>query len=282
MLALVILEGVVLALLAVIVVGLLRSHAEILRRLHDLGADAYGDDRGAEPAIRTQPGVAEPRPSATAAFDVEGTTPSGSAVVVGVVDRPHTTLLAFLSSGCLTCGNFWDAFRQGAGQTLPGRDTHLVVVTKGPEAESLSAVRALAEGPAKTVMSSQAWTDYQVPVSPYFVLADGATGQVVGEGSGTTWAQVSSLLDQACADAGLDPTPSRPDPGRRRRSRGPSRMTGPERERRADDELRAAGIGPGHPSLYGQAETDPAATPSSAPSSATTEPADPSTDSTPR
>jgi hypothetical protein len=178
-LVLVILEGLVVALLAVLVVGLLRSHAEILRRLHDLGADAY-DEPDVEPVIRTRPGVAEPRTTETPAFDIEGATPTGSPVVVGVVDRPHTTLLAFLSSGCLTCRNFWDAFGDGAGDRLPGRDTHLVVITKGPEAESLSAVRDLAAGPAKTVMSSQAWIDYQVPVSPYFVLADGATGRIVG------------------------------------------------------------------------------------------------------
>jgi hypothetical protein len=250
MLALVIVEGILLALLAVLVVGLLRSHAEILRRLHDLGADVYGDESQAEPPIRTQVGVAEPRTTtATAAFDITGTTPTGSAVVVGVSDRPHTTLLAFLSSGCLTCGNFWEAFRDGAGDSLPGRDTHLVIVTKDPESESLSAVQRLAEGPAKTVMSSEAWRDYQVPVSPYFVLADGLTGRIVGEGSGTTWPQVSSLLDQACADAGLEPGPN----GTAGRGRA-ARLNGIERERLADEELRAAGIGPGHPSLYGQVD----------------------------
>lgn len=261
MLALVILEGVVLALLAVLVVGLLRSHAEILRRLHDLGADVYDDGSArAETPIVTQPGVPEPRSAATPAFDVTGTTPAGSAVVVGVVGRPHTTLLAFLSSGCLTCGNFWDAFREGAGERLPGRDTHLVIVTKGPEAESLSAVQALAAGPAKTVMSTQAWFDYQVPVSPYFVLADGIDGRIVGEGSGTTWTQVSSLLDQACADAGLEPAggSGADAAGQGAPSGGGSRrMNGPERERRADAELRAAGIGPGHPSLYGRPDPPP-------------------------
>ena len=250
MLVLVILEGVVLALLAVLVVGLLRSHAEILRRLHELGAGAY-DDHGLEtPRLRTQPGVAEPRSVATPAHDVAGTSPSGSAVAVSVVDRPHTTLLAFLSSGCLTCGNFWNAFAQGEGEHLPGLDTRLVIVTKGPEAESPSAVQNLARGPAQTVMSSQAWADYEVPVSPYFVLADGRTGRVVGEGSGTTWSQVRDLLEQACADAGFR-TPS----GRRR-----DRLDGPGRERLADEELRRAGITPGHPSLYGRSSPDDAPT----------------------
>jgi hypothetical protein len=244
-LVLVILEGIVLALLAVLVVGLLRSHAEILRRLHELGAGAYDDDTAATPArLRTQPGVAEPRATVTPAHDVAGTTPTGSSVAVSVVDRPHTTLLAFLSSGCLTCGNFWSAFAEGEGEDLPGIDTRLVVVTKGPEAESVSAVENLARGPARTVMSSQAWADYEVPVSPYFVLADGRTGRVVGEGSGTTWTQVRDLLEQACADAGLGAPRGR---GRRR-----DRLDGPGREHLADEELRRAGITPGHPSLYGQ------------------------------
>ena len=39
MAVLVTLFGVVLALMAVLVAGLLRSHAEILRTLHDLGVD---------------------------------------------------------------------------------------------------------------------------------------------------------------------------------------------------------------------------------------------------
>ena len=243
MLVLVILEGVVVALLAVLVVGLLRSHAEILRRLHELGAGAYDDAPATEPRLRTQPGVAEPRATATPAHDVSGTTPSGSSVAVSVVDRPHTTLLAFLSSGCLTCHDFWSAFAEGAGSDLPGLDTRLVIVTKGPEAESVSAVANLARGPAQTVMSSEAWRDYEVPVSPYFVLADGRTGRVVGEGSGTTWTQVRDLLEQACNDAGLVAKGSRP-----RRDR----LDGPGRERLADEELRRAGITPGHPSLYGE------------------------------
>jgi hypothetical protein len=255
-LVLVILEGVVLALLAVLTVGLLRSHAEILRRLHDLGAGVWDDQ--AEPPLRTQPGVAEPRGTVTPAADLSGVTPSGSTVVVGVVDRPHTTLLAFLSSGCTTCGNFWQAFAAGEADELPGRDTALVVVTKGPEAESPSAIESLAARSVKTVMSSAAWLDYQVPVSPYFVLVDGLTGRIVGEGSGTTWTQVSSLLAQACADAGLTPTAPTAGSGGsggRRTRRRPVRLAGPAREQRADDELRRAGIGPGHPSLYGQ--TDP-------------------------
>jgi hypothetical protein len=54
-LAVVIAEGVAVALLAVLVLGLLRSHALILRALHELGAglelekDAAAAGRGASP-----------------------------------------------------------------------------------------------------------------------------------------------------------------------------------------------------------------------------------------
>ncbi len=83
------------------------------------------------------------------------------------------------------------------------------------------------------------------PANPYFILVDGPTGSVVGEGAAASWAQVANLLGQAAADAGhdLDGSPLRPP--------APAgRLTGPDRSRRADEELRAAGIGPGHPSLY--------------------------------
>ena len=72
MLTLVILEGLVIAVLGVLVVGLLRSHAEVLRRLHELGAGVYDEDAPtdgvtstieltARPDIRTCEGVPEPR-----------------------------------------------------------------------------------------------------------------------------------------------------------------------------------------------------------------------------
>ena len=75
-----------------------------------------------------------------------------------------------------------------------------MVVTNGPEAESPAAVADLAPPRLVTLMSSHAWDDYGVPVSPYFVLVDGPTGRVVGEGAGTSWDQVIDLLAKATAD----------------------------------------------------------------------------------
>ncbi|WP_208026765.1 hypothetical protein [Rhabdothermincola sediminis] len=255
--ALVIALAVVVALLGVLVVGLLRSHAEILRRLHELGAGVYDDDEapgeeggvrspvvlGDRDRIRTRDGVAEPRPDSTPAHDLAGTTPDGRAKAVGVVGAAHTTLLAFLSTGCGTCADFWRAFAGGEADELPGRDTRLVIVTKGPEEESPAAVANLAPAGHVTLMSSQAFADYGVPISPYFILVDGPEGRIVGEGAAATWAQVANLLRQAAGDAGLGSGP----PGTARR-RG--RLDGPAREARADEELLRAGITPGHASLY--------------------------------
>jgi len=260
MTAVVVILALVVALLGVLVVGLLRTHAEILRRLSELGAGVYDDEAALAPTapptgvrspveIRTRPGVPEPRDTQAAtsgdAHDLSGVTPDGTAAVAGVVGTKHTTLLAFLSSGCGTCADFWRAFGVGEGTRLPGHDTRLVIVTKGPNLESVSEVARLAPAGITTLMSDQAYDDYRVPANPYFILVDGPMGAVVGEGAAASWAQVANLLGQAAADAGHDlegsPLVASAPPGR---------LTGPERSVRADQELRAAGIGPGHASLY--------------------------------
>ena len=256
MLALVVLEGIVLAALAVLVVGLLRSHAEILRRLHDLGAGDDGHDGrggrvpiggGSTPvAIRTQPGVPEPHSIGGAfvdAVDIAGITPAGDAAVVGVSGGERTTLLAFLSSGCLTCADIWSALRDPGSIARLDRAARLVIVTKGTDGESPSAVSKLAPTWCTTVMSSAAWDQYEVPGSPYFVLAAG--GRVVGEGAAGTWDAVADLLGRAAADVGLDPGD--------RLDRGFT-----QRLRDTDDELTAAGITPGHPSLWPDRDVPPA------------------------
>lgn len=264
MTVLVVFEAIVIALLAVIVMGLLRSHAEILRRLHELGAgldDEPPSTGGVTSPVElrgTVPGVPTPRVgTGAAAHDLVGVTPDGSSTAVGVVGVEHTTLLVFLSSGCMTCRDFWDAFARGAASSLPGHRTRLVVVTKSPEHESQSAVAALAPRGITTLMSSKAYDDYGVPVSPYVILADGPSGAVLGEGAAATWEQVANLLAQAAADAGLD-TSGRP----LATSSDAASRTLADRERRADDELARAGIGPGHPSLFPTAltEDDPAST----------------------
>lgn len=234
MTALVIVEAVVLGLLTILVIALLRSHADVLARLHELGAGVHDDTdvpfttREGVPSPRS-PGVSDERIS-----DFTGRTTDDDVVSVGVESTEHNTLLAFLSSTCLTCRGFWDAFANPAERELAGADTRIVVVTKSADEESPATIETLASPDVTVVMSSEAWLRYEVEVAPYFLLVDGPTGAVLGEGAASSWDQVRSLLGQAEADGAHQ---------RRRRS-------GRTRAADSNEALRRAGIEPGDPSLY--------------------------------
>jgi hypothetical protein len=229
-------ETVLLVVVGILLVGVLRSHAELLRRL---------DGGDPAPAASARPvmaeGVPAPRPARDVAdaVDVAGTTLTGDAVKIAVAGAAGSTLLAFLSSGCLTCGAFWDAF--GSSPEIPG-DARLVIVTKDTEMESPSKLLELAPDGVPLVMSSDAWDRYEVAGSPYFVLVDGPTGRIRGEGTATSWSQVASLLRDAITDVELQ--------SQRVASDAAARLA------RADGELASAGIGQGHPSLYAGGEPD--------------------------
>ena len=218
-------ETLILLLLVVVVAGLLRSHAEILRRL---GPEEEGE-HPAGPELASPP--AQPRTDVSAP-DIAGTTLDGGGVQFGMRRRSEPTLLAFLSSGCLVCERFWHDLQPERRPTIPG-GARLIIVTKDSSHESPSRLRELAPPDVPLAMSSAAWSDYSVPTSPYFIHVDGHNGEVAGEGAASSWAQVASLLRDALDDRD-------PPPGRGGRSRA----------RRVDADLEAAGIGPGHPSLY--------------------------------
>lgn len=258
MAVLVVLLAVVIALLALLVAGLLRSHAEILRALHQLGVNMdparADDDAGVSTAVGapTIRSAEVPKRPSRGGFDVVGTTPEHDAVSIAVVGAQHLTLLAFLSSGCGSCLAFWDVFRDGGPVEVPG-DARLVCVSKDAGEESVSSIKRLAPHDIPTVMSSQAWADYDVPVAPFFVLIDGERGEVIGEGAANEWGQVQSLLHTALDDADmLD---------RKGNLKGSARRGKPRadllREARADRDLLAAGIRPGDPSLYTLPSSEP-------------------------
>jgi hypothetical protein len=235
MAVLVTLETLILALLALLVAGLLRSHAEILRRLAEV--------ERSEP--RLAPGVVSAGDGTTHASDVAGETGTGEAVKIAVAGVRHSTLLAFLTTGCGSCGELWRGLRDGASIRLPG-GPRLVAVTKDRSQESPSRLAELGPRGVPVVMSSAAWEAYGVKGSPYFVLVDGPSGTVLGEGSALGWEHVGSLLRDALADA---------DVAARVRGRFLGTASSGDgsagRIRRADQELAAAGIGPAHPSMYG-------------------------------
>ena len=248
--------AVVVGLLALLVAGLLRSHAMILRRLHELGAGiadtpaSVGErrtiserpSRAPDPGLPQPPVVTEGRPAA----DLVGVGPRGEARAVRIAGARHDTVLAFLSSGCTTCHAFWEQLRDPG---LPD-GTRLVVVTKGDEAESPVAVADVAPPDVTIVMSTTAWADYEVPGSPYVVHIDGASGRVRGEGTGPNWEQVRRMLLQGAG--GLDARRAATVGGR---AAGTARAASDaRREEEVDRVLLAAGIEPGDPSLYTRAD----------------------------
>ena len=239
MVALVIVSTFVVLVLGVLVAGLLRSHADILRALHDLGA-GVGDPStapAAAPVAFTAPDAGPPLGAAPA---VAGVTPTGDARSIAVDNSDDFTLLGFLSSGCTGCATFWEALQEPGHLQLPDR-TRVVIVTKGPDREIPSEVQAKATGRVPVVMSTDAWLDYQVPGSPFFVLVDGATGRKVGQGVASHVGQLAELVRRAEHDRGH---------AGGRRGRGDASLAGPARAAAADEVLAAAGILPGDPSLY--------------------------------
>jgi hypothetical protein len=174
-------ETLLLAVLTLFVIALLRSHAEILRRLESL--DAAG---GHVPSPESAPGERE-------APDIAGATPSGGARQIAT--RSGSLLLAFLSSGCASCSRLLES--AGEGLALLPPETRIVVVTKDPATERVSVFKRL-EPVVDVVMSSAAWEAYAVPGSPYFVHVE--SGALAGEGSATGWPQVASLLGDALED----------------------------------------------------------------------------------
>jgi len=211
--AIVSVETVLLVLLVVLVAALLRSHAEILRRL--------GPERATVPEPHSTPARRE-----GAAPALAGVTPAGDAVGLAFDGRSSTpTLLAFLSTGCTSCAHFFKTL----GERRPTGGLETVIVTRDADRDQRVKLRGLSPPGVPVVMSSEAWEDYAVPGSPYFVLIDG--GAVAGEGVATTWQALSSLVADAIEE-----------------QRETERAG--DRHGQIDERLSAAGIGPGHPSLH--------------------------------
>jgi hypothetical protein len=238
MMVLLAVETVLLAVLTVLVAGLLRAYGTVLQRLHALDGGAHGPTEfSVEPAPVEGPAGRE---EWVAGADITGETLAGEAVAARVVGAEDDTVLLFLSSGCSSCAVFWQELADPRAIRLPAR-TRLLVVAQDADADSRSALAALAPPGLDVIMSSAAWAAYDVPGSPYVVLVDGRTGRVRGEGTGQSWRQISELLAQASGDAAY--LTGGPAPGKPR--------SDADRELAADRELLAAGLLPGDPRLYG-------------------------------
>jgi hypothetical protein len=246
MVAVVVVSTFVVLMLGVLVAGLLRSHADILRSLHELGV-GVGDPVAVTQAPPDVTTLHPPAPSTATelgpAPTVTGVTPHGDARAIAVDNNDGLTLLGFLSSGCATCAAFWEALQSPESLDLPDH-TRVAIVTKGADREVPSEVRALSTGRVPVVMSTEAWIDYQIPGSPFFVLVDGSNGHMVGKGVARHVGQLAELIGRAEHDRS-------PNSNRHRRRRSePNALDGPARAAAADEVLQAAGIYPGDRSLY--------------------------------
>jgi hypothetical protein len=232
--AIVIALGLIVFLLGLLVAGLLRSHAEILRKLDSLGAgvDAGDHAHGQEHRLTlapTQNAVGE-------APDIAGVNPDGEPVVVSATVGSDPLLIAFLSTSCSSCIVFWENLDRPT-QIFGDRRHRILITTLGESEESPTRAQSLARGEADVVMSTQAWQDYEVPGAPYFVVVDPREG-VIGQGSASTFESLEQFLVDSTNDRLWD------------RARRLGRRVDADDAQMMDEELRRAGIEPGDKSLY--------------------------------
>ncbi|MEZ5165248.1 MAG: hypothetical protein R2695_01705 [Acidimicrobiales bacterium] len=175
MIVVVIILTIAVAVLTVIVFGLLRTHAEILRALDRAGVPLEG--RGTARSVGPVP-VAAPTGRAVAG-DIVGQVPGWTGEGGARRRSPHPARASRRDAA--------PARRSGASSpprasTSRGA-TRLVIVAQDPAHDSESRLAELAPAGVRTVCSSEAWQAYDVPGSPFFALVDGRTGRVVGSGT---------------------------------------------------------------------------------------------------
>jgi hypothetical protein len=225
--------------LTLFVLGLLRSHGELMRRIADL--EARPSPGSLAPGVVPRPDkIAQPVVPLIEGLDT-GLDPYR--LVVGEVPEPYL-LVAFLSTTCLSCLDIWrdiidgrdEAARVVAGDAVAS----VMIVLKGREYENLGKASALAaETPVPVVFSGTAWLELEVPGTPYFALIATADQRVVGAGSAQSWGQLRSLASDGMLEISFA-------------AKGSSNGRDGYRSiiEREDEELRRAGIHPGHPSLH--------------------------------
>jgi|SRR5579862_4766 len=236
--------AVVVGVLVFLVVGLLRSHAEILMRLDQLGqgiASGTGslNNHGSSADERLTTTIRPVSPSSEILEHLVMPTVRGMSLELELAEfelsAERPTLLAFLSTGCLTCVHFFESLDRSRASSSPD-GVDVVIVTKGREEENLVKLGTLAPTGVPLVMSTETWERFDVPGSPFFALLD-ERHRFLGAGSANSWPQVGSLVADSLEE--------------RRIVDGRGSREGSPRMAREDRDLLSAGIGPDHPSLYG-------------------------------
>jgi hypothetical protein len=154
-------------------------------------------DPGFVAGLRPIPSGAVGAPSAWPATDIVGVSPAGNPVEARIGQFGGLVLLAFLTTRCDGCEEFWRGLADSDRTDLPG-SVSTVVVTKGPATTAPAAVEQVAAGiTVPVIMSDEAWTDYRVTGYPFFVLVDALARTVIGETVGFGWSDVISMIRTA-------------------------------------------------------------------------------------
>jgi hypothetical protein len=188
---------VVVILLCVVVVALVRAQASAARRLSIVERRLLRAQRRVGPEEAAIEPRSTPEPDDEGGegdtVDVRGVTVDGEPALVELERPGRPTLVAFLSTTCGICLGLWEQLRD---HDLSG--VRSVVVTKDPAVEDVQRAAGLARsGSLQVVMSSEAWDDYEVPGSPYFLLVDGTPASVVAEGEASTWEAVRKIAERS-------------------------------------------------------------------------------------
>jgi hypothetical protein len=187
-----VLTTVVLVMLARALIAALERIAVLERRA------ARSERRRSSPTDMTSPPTRtrqeEPVPEpveqpAGDAVDIRGVDVTGTPVTIALEHKAEPTLVAFLSTTCGICLGLWEHLRDDG---LTSLDT--VVVTKDGAVEDVARAESMTtSGHLPVVMSSEAWDDYEVPGSPYFLVVGGNPTTVLAEGSADSWSALQDI-----------------------------------------------------------------------------------------
>ena len=161
---LVIIDAVVLLGIGLLVVALLASYAGLVERVNLVEGRAPTRSLTPPQFSGLTGGSGE---DALTVEQLVGITPSGDEVFLPASGIDHDLLVAFLSSGCTSCGSLWEDLREHRLPNFPSY-LRLVVVTRGSAEESPSAIAELAPTDLDVMMSSEVWQAFSTPGSPYF------------------------------------------------------------------------------------------------------------------
>lgn len=177
--AVVVAEAVAIGILTLLVTGLLRTQARVVAALRQL-APPHGDHGQHDSAAEV--GAVAP--------EVSGVDLEGRAVRLPNGER---RVLAFLTSGCASCGWWWQQLSTAGSMVVPG----LVVVTPDPQTDAPEDIRALWRPGLAVVMSSDTWENYGVRSGSSFVVV--GDGRIQAAGTAADWDGLVALLSAAPA-----------------------------------------------------------------------------------